>query len=119
MSNRAVPRGAAVHAAARKGDDAVVRALLDAGADKDLKVNGCTPLYFAATKGYDTVVRTLLDAGADKDLANNDGATSLYTAAHRGYDAVVRALLDAGAECSYWAIFLALLDATSSAYAST
>ena len=71
MSNRAVPRGAAVHAAARKGDDAVVRALLD--------------------------------AGADKDLAANNGACPMLVAL----------------ECRHWAIFLALLDATSSAYAST
>ena len=44
-----------------------MRALLDAGADKDLAKNtGATPLYIAAQNGHDAVVRALLDAGADK-----------------------------------------------------
>ena len=44
-----------------------MRALLDAGADKDLADNiGATPLLIAARKGHDAVVRALLDAGADK-----------------------------------------------------
>ena len=53
--------------AAQKGHDAVVRALLDAGADKDLADNnGATPLMAAAIYGHVTVARALLDAGADK-----------------------------------------------------
>ena len=57
----------------RRGVDAAstspVRALLDAGADKNLADNdGDTPLFTAAQNGHDAVVRTLLDAGADKDL---------------------------------------------------
>ena len=98
MSNRAVPRGAAVHAAARKGDDAVVRALLDAGADKDLANNdGATPLFIAAHDGHDAIVRTLLGAGADKDRASNDGYTPLMAAAAFGHVEVARVLLAAGA----------------------
>ena len=55
------------------GHDAVVRLLLDAGADKDLADNyGVTPLIIAAAVGHDAVVRTLLNAGADKNLADND-----------------------------------------------
>ena len=65
-----------------------MRALLDAGAGKDLADNdGWTPLHIAAQNGHDTVVRALLDAGADKDLATNDGATSLFIAAQKGHDA--------------------------------
>ena len=56
-----------LYVAAGNGHDAVVRALLDAGADKDLAMNdGATPLMFAAQNGHVTVARALLDAGADK-----------------------------------------------------
>ena len=48
-------------------------------------------------------MRALLDAGADKKIANNNGACPMLVAF----------------ECRHCAIFLALLDATSSAYAST
>ena len=80
-------------------DDAVVRALLDAGADKDLAMkDGSTPLHIAVDRGHGACVRALLDAGADKDRTYNDGATPLFIAAQNGHDAVVRALLDAGAD---------------------
>ena len=85
--------------AAERGHDAIVRALLDAGADKDLAAHdGATPLFIAADNGHDAVVRALLDAGAGKDLADNGGVTPLFIAAQEGYDAVVRTLLDAGAD---------------------
>ena len=85
--------------AAQEGHDAVVRALLDAGADKGEAANdGDTPLYIAAMNGHDAIVRTLLDAGADKDIAMNSGSTPLHVAAANGHGAIVRTLLDAGAD---------------------
>ena len=78
------------------GGDAIVHALLDAGADKDLAANNSfTPLHIAAKEGHDAVVRALLDAGADKNIAANHGVTPLCIAAAKGHDAIVRALLDA------------------------
>ena len=82
-----------LYIAAQNGHDAVVRVLLDAGADKDLAANdGCTPLFIAAQNGHDAVVRALLDAGADKDLARNDGTTPLMIATQMGHTAIVRML---------------------------
>ena len=86
-----------LYVAAGNGHDAVVRALLDAGADKDLAVDDETPLIIAAEQGHGAVVRALLDAGADKDLANSNGATALHVAVKDGHDAIVRMLLAAGA----------------------
>ena len=83
---------------AQEGHDAIVRALLDAGADKALTNNlGATALHIAAGKGHEAVVRMLLGAGADKELATNNGYTPLIVAAVSGQVEVARRLLAAGA----------------------
>ena len=88
----------ALFIAAQEGHDAVVRALLDAGADKEIARNdGTTALFIAAQVGHDACVRALLDAGADTDHALNR-TTPLYIAAFHGHEVIVRALLDAGAD---------------------
>ena len=50
----------ALYIAAQKGHEAVVSALIAAGADKNAaKRNGATPLYIAAEKGHEAVVSAL------------------------------------------------------------
>ena len=50
----------ALYIAAQKGHEAVVSALIAAGADKNAaKRNGATPLYIAAEKGHEAVVAAL------------------------------------------------------------
>ena len=52
--------------AAGKGREAVVRALIEAGADiNKAKNNGVTPLYIAAQVGHEAVVRALIELSAD------------------------------------------------------
>ena len=64
--------------AASRGHEAVVRLLLEAGADKEAKNNGgWTPLIIAAMNGHEAIVRLLLEAGADKEAKNKDGWTPL------------------------------------------
>jgi hypothetical protein len=81
------------------GDDAVVRLLLDKGANPESMGNhGQTPLAWAATNGHEAVVRLLLERGADPESKDNDGQTPLALAAANGHEAVVSLLLERGAD---------------------
>ncbi|KAL8300792.1 hypothetical protein RB593_010240 [Gaeumannomyces tritici] len=87
--------------AAENGHEAVVRLLLDRGADKDAKVgDGRTPLHWAAAGGHEAVARLLVEAGADKEAKDGcgGGRTPLHLAAAGGHEAVARLLVEAGAD---------------------
>lgn len=72
--------------ACQKGHAAVLRALLDAGADTNLVADdGSSPLFVASQAGHAEVVKALLDAGADPHLVADDGATPLFISAERGH----------------------------------
>ena len=96
--------------AARTGDSAVIKALLDGGANPFLTLpDGTNALLLAAGQGYGGVrgdgirivvpnpedaaasVQLLLDRGVDIDSFNTAGNTALHAAVNRG-DAVVRVL---------------------------
>lgn len=87
-------------AAARKGDVATIKALLDAGTDVNSKNRyGATALSYAADKGNIEVVRLLLDRGADVDVKDSFyGATPMTWAVDKGYTEIVKALLDKGSK---------------------
>jgi hypothetical protein len=68
----------ALHSAARGGNEAVVRLLVDRGADVNAKDKyGQTALYSAACGGNEAVVRLLVDRGADVNSKGNDGITAI------------------------------------------
>jgi ankyrin repeat protein len=87
-------------AAARAGDTAAVKALLDRGADVNAKFRyGTTALFKAAEKGHTEVVRLLLERGADANIKDTFyGATAMTWALSNKHPGAVRALLDKGAE---------------------
>ena len=61
----------AIHFAAMKGHQEIVRCLLEAGADKDrADIHGNTPMRSAAMNGNEEILRLLLEAGEDKDRAD-------------------------------------------------
>ncbi|OHW99989.1 ankyrin repeat protein [Colletotrichum incanum] len=85
--------------AARHGREAIVRMLVEQGADVDTMSNEyCTPLHQAASEGHDGVVRILIAAGADVDLQDKDDQTPLHAGVMFEHETVVASLLAADAD---------------------
>lgn len=93
------PRASMV-AAARAGDAATLRALLDAGrVEVDApEPDGATALQWAVHRDDPGMVELLIGAGADVNLTNDYGVTPLSLACTNGSAEVVARLLDAGAD---------------------
>ena len=70
-----------LHSAAAGGHSAIVKLLLEHGADPNASQDGgFTPLHSAAGNGDGESVEALLEAGADPSLANDDGKTPAHLA---------------------------------------
>jgi ankyrin repeat protein len=89
-----------LYEAARKGDAAEVRALLDKGADVNAKFRyGATALFKAAERGNTEAVKALIERGADVNVKDTFyGATALSWALQKGHTGVVIAILAKSAE---------------------
>ncbi|KAI0428831.1 hypothetical protein F5Y09DRAFT_275147 [Xylaria sp. FL1042] len=84
--------------ATQNGHEAIVKLLLEAGANTELQDDfGQTPLSWAAEKGHEAIVKLLLAAGANTELQGRYGRTPLSWAAEKGHEAIVKLLLAAGA----------------------
>jgi ankyrin repeat protein len=83
-----------------KGDEKLVKRLLELGVDVDARdVDGGTSLQWAAWYGYSGIVATLLDYGADVNAADHtSGRRALHEAAEHGHVETVKILLGRGAE---------------------
>jgi ankyrin repeat protein len=88
-----------LHWAAWRGNEAMVRLLVDLGADINAKDNDRkTVLHSAVRGGNKVVVRLLVDRGADVKAKDNYRKTVLHWAAEGGYETVVRLLVERGAD---------------------
>ncbi|KAH9938238.1 ankyrin repeat-containing domain protein [Fomitopsis serialis] len=66
----------ALHVAALKGKEELVRMLCDFGADFDLADNeGNTPLHYASAWGHMPIVQLLIERGCQYSARNNEGFT--------------------------------------------
>lgn len=85
--------------AARKGDVAAVKAVLDTGVPVDSTWRyGQTALFIAAGRGHTDVVKLLLGRGAKADVRDSFyGMTAVGAAADKGNVEIVTMLLDKGA----------------------
>jgi ankyrin repeat protein len=102
--------------AADRADAALMRALIEMGADPFLpNLDNTTPLMAAAGLGTTApleeagtepealeAVRLLLDRGADIDAVNNDGDTAMHGAAFGNFPTVAKLLADRGASADVW-----------------
>ncbi len=92
----------ALHFAINAGEAAVVRQLLDAGADVTTRnIAGVSPLQLAVTSGNAQVVSMLLARGADARARDEAKESLLMLAARHGDGAMASALIAAGAEVDY------------------
>eukprot|EP00064_Thunnus_orientalis_P014051 superscaffoldBa00002389_g14092 len=82
------------------GNVAVVEALLEAGANPNLRDPACglTVTHDAAREGFVDTVRVLLDHGADVNLVDDQGNLPLHLAARQGHLEVVQMLIGRTAE---------------------
>lgn len=103
------------------GRTEVVRALIQAGADVNAKVEmffTFDALETAVDKGYTEIVKLLLDAGADPNWNNqNPGLCPIRKACQKGNVEIVRLLIDAGAAVKFDTGFRLLVDAAESSNA--
>ena len=84
--------------AVRNGHEAVVRLLIEKGADVEGKdMAGWTPLGAAIYNRQEAMVQLLIGRGANIEAKNKSGSTRLILAAYNGYEAIVRLLIEKGA----------------------
>ena len=92
-------KGSALIWAAGRGDSEFTGALIDAGADVNVKDRqGQTPLMLAAYSGNAQCVRKLIAGRADVSARDADGRTALMHVAGLDSEQIVAALKEAGAK---------------------
>ena len=90
---------AALHMAVQRGFIPIVEALLDAGADINVKTSkGMTPLYIAAEVNSVEAVKTLIERGCDINMQAYCRTPPLGIACHENNKEAAQILLEAGAD---------------------
>jgi len=91
-----------LHLAARLGDVAKAKSLIEDGADVNAKdIGGETPLYIAAAKGHKEVAELLIARGADVDGKNNSGYVPLSWAVWNEDRDMIKLLVIKGADVNF------------------
>ena len=95
----ASPDGPPIVEAAKEANWPEVRALLEDGADPNLRYgDGTSALHWASYWDELEAARILIDAGADPNAVTDLGVTPLWPAAENGSGSMTALLLEAGAD---------------------
>lgn len=87
-----------LQAAAKKGDEKIVKLLLGKKADiNQADAKGRTPLYYAAQNGYTSMVKLLINKGANISSSDEHELTPLHMAAINGNSSIAEVLIKKGA----------------------
>lgn len=88
----------ALHSAAIKGHNDIVRLLVKSGMGLECRdVEGHTPLHLGVEGGWLEIVVMLVNMGADVNAKSSRGGTPLYMARSMGYDDISTFLVSRGA----------------------
>ena len=100
VNTRTVEESTPLHLAARNGDEALVRCLVERGAAIDAKDSwwGCTPLLLAGHRKYQPIVEFLLEQGADINARDKEGCSLLHWAMTWADTEFVKSLISRGAD---------------------
>jgi ankyrin repeat protein len=91
----------ALQAISVEGHEAIVKLLLDKGADANAQGGRFgNALCEASARGHEAVVKLLLDKGANANAQGGHFSNALYEASVEGHEAVVKLLLDKGANAN-------------------
>ena len=94
---------AALHYVSSENKPEVVKILIDAGADVNIKddYTSTAPLHTSASNGYTKVTQLLLENGAEVDIKGSEGETPLAQAAISGHTEDAKLLIEYGANGKY------------------
>jgi len=92
------PLRTALNEASKRGNDDIVKILIQAGADLELRdYLGETALMKAAWREHDSTVSLLIEAGADINAEDITGSTAIMWAADQDHVEITRLLIHSGA----------------------
>jgi ankyrin repeat protein len=97
VSERFTNGSTPMHFAASRDVD-IMRRLLDAGGDPNLKDSSGAPLHYAASVSHARMIDALVDGGADVDATDENGYTPLVHAISSNQTSAISALLAHGAD---------------------
>ncbi|MDR2384561.1 MAG: ankyrin repeat domain-containing protein [Tannerella sp.] len=84
--------------AAKNGNVALVKELLENGDVNAARKNGVTALMSASGKGHTEVAKLLIEKGADVNATRKNGWTALMCASLKGHTEVAKLLIEKGAD---------------------
>jgi ankyrin repeat protein len=91
--------GSALHLAAARGIESIVKSLIQAGAEiNDDRADLGTPLQAAAANGHEMIVLYLLDCGAKVNVQGGEYGNALQAAQTKGHSLIAKLLLFSGAK---------------------